>query len=283
MGPHAHEVTMGRSTVSKKFSTWADDEARREWACLRLLAEHAPGLAPRPLERFCEAGAPVIVMEKLPGQPLGGSSLTSVQHEALGHALHLLFEVPVNAALKSGVPERRLGPRDLMAHLRNALHDQIDDDACIHPDVVRRALQAARDRVSSVQDAPNPRSTAVGIADLNPANVLWDGHRCRLVDFEDGGLTTPAFDLADHLEHLSARTRNLYDEAQLSRAVGLTGDERTDLAEHRVLWAVFWLLALLPGSSAHTRNPEGTLEVQAEHVLGLIQASKDAPGAGRSP
>lgn len=274
---------MGRSTVSKKFSTWADDEARREWACLRLLAEHAPGLAPRPLERFCEAGAPVIVMEKLPGQPLGGSSLTSVQHEALGHALHLLFEVPVNAALKSGVPERRLGPRDLMAHLRNALHDQIDDDACIHPDVVRRALQAARDRVSSVQDAPNPRSTAVGIADLNPANVLWDGHRCRLVDFEDGGLTTPAFDLADHLEHLSARTRNLYDEAQLSRAVGLTGDERTDLAEHRVLWAVFWLLALLPGSSAHTRNPEGTLEVQAEHVLGLIQASKDAPGAGRSP
>jgi Ser/Thr protein kinase RdoA (MazF antagonist) len=280
MGPHMHDVTVGRSTVRKRFSIGADDEARREWACLTLLAEHAPGLAPRPIERFCEEETPVIVMEKLPGEPLGGRSLTSAQHEALGHALRRLFGVPVDAALEAGVPERRFGPRELLVHLRSAVRDPIDVDACIDPDLVRRALEAARDLLSSVQDTPGLRFSAVGIADLNPANVLWDGRRCRLVDFEDGGLTTPAFDLADHLEHIAVRPRKLYDAAQLSRAVGLTRDERSDLGEHRVMWAVFWLLALLPGSRAYVRNPEGTLEAQAGHVLDLIRVAEDLPGPG---
>jgi hypothetical protein len=59
-----HGVTVGATEVRKEFVADHEDRAEREWACLTLLAEHAPGLAPRPLRR--EDGAtPVIVMERL--------------------------------------------------------------------------------------------------------------------------------------------------------------------------------------------------------------------------
>lgn len=106
-----------------------------------------------------------------------------------------------------------------------------------------------------------------------------DGDRRGLVDFEDRGLTTPVFDLADHFEHIAVRPRDMYVAPLLVRSVGLTRDERSVLAGHRVEWAVFWLLALLPGSGVHARNAEGTLEGQAEHVLDLIEAGRDSPNA----
>jgi len=37
------------------------------------------------------------------------------------------------------------------------------------------------------------------------ANYLWDGHRIRIVDFEDAGRSDVAYELASLVEHLSAR------------------------------------------------------------------------------
>jgi Ser/Thr protein kinase RdoA (MazF antagonist) len=70
-------------------------------------------------------------------------------------------------------------------------------------EVVREALGVARAYVAA-PPVPQPRFTALGLADLNPANVLWDGRTARLVDFEDGGHSDPAYELADHVEHTSA-------------------------------------------------------------------------------
>ena len=117
---------------------------------------------------------------------------------------------------------------------------------------------------------PEPRLSAVGIADLNPANVLWDGQRCRLVDFEDGGLSDPAYELADHVEHLGSRATGVLDPAALTDAVGLDEPARARMAAYRPLWAAFWLAMLLPGNGGWRRNPPGTTEAQARHVLGLL-------------
>ena len=117
---------------------------------------------------------------------------------------------------------------------------------------------------------PDVRLTGIGIADLNPANVLWDGRAFRLVDFEDGGLTDRTFDLADHVEHLASRLHGVYPPDALAEAAGLPGHERSRLESYRRLWAIFWLLKLLPGSSGFSRNPAGTTENQARHVLALL-------------
>jgi hypothetical protein len=115
---------MGEREVHKEFVADHEAEAEREWACLTLLAEHAPGLAPRPL--------------------------TTVQTEALGAALRRLYGVPVGAVRDAGI-----GPRV-----------------------------------------------------------------ARLVDFEDGGLSDPAYELADHVEHLGSRLPSVYDARALADAVG---------------------------------------------------------------
>jgi hypothetical protein len=44
-----HHLTIGEREVRKEFVADHEAQAEREWACLTLLAEHAPGLAPRPL------------------------------------------------------------------------------------------------------------------------------------------------------------------------------------------------------------------------------------------
>jgi thiamine kinase-like enzyme len=111
---------------------------------------------------------------------------------------------------------------------------------------------------------------SIGIADLTPANVLWDGYACRLVDFEDGGLTDPAYELADHVEHLAGRLDGIYDPNALIEAVGLSAKERDRTRSYRPLWAAFWLAMQLPGNGGFARNPPGTTEAQAQHVLALL-------------
>ena len=63
-----HDLTFSATEVSKSYVSWDRGEAEREWTCLSLLADHAPGVAPRPLRRETRNGRPVIVMERLPGR-----------------------------------------------------------------------------------------------------------------------------------------------------------------------------------------------------------------------
>lgn len=277
MRTHTHHVTVGTHRVRKRFTSWQNGEADREWKCLRLLDKFAPGLAPRPLERTMEEGAPVIVMERVPGTPLSFVPLTEGQNNGLGASLRRLYDVPLDAILESGLEERRFGPNALEQYLNGAFHQAGDLSTCLDPATVEAAVTKGRCFVASALGGPKEALPVMGIADLNPANVLWDGNVCRLVDFEDGGRTCREFDLADHVEHIAARPHCVYDANLLARAVGLTEAEYQRFLAYRKLWALFWLHALLPGNSAYLRNPSGTTESQAHYVLGLLAG--DAPNA----
>jgi Ser/Thr protein kinase RdoA (MazF antagonist) len=249
-----HGLTIGATEVRKEFVADHEWEAEREWACLTLLAEHAPGLAPRPLRR--EDGAtPVIVMERIPGEPLAPRPLTTVQAQALGASLRRLYDVPVELVREAGIGPRRYGAAEHAQVMVEWLADDYDLGECHDPGLVGEALAVARDYVAA-PPVPEPRSTALGIADLNPANVLWDGRTARLVDFEDGGLSDPAYELADHVEHLGSRLPGVYDVRERMNA-------------YRPLWAAFWLAMLLPGNGGWRRNPRGTTEDQAAHFMAL--------------
>ncbi len=265
-----HDLTFTATEVHKRYVSWDRGEPDREWACLSLLAERAPGVAPRPLRRQTSDGSPVIVMERLPGEPLGGAPLTSAQTVSLGQALRQLYDVPLAAIHAAGIGERQSGPTTGARDVTEWLSEPYDLAACRDPALVSESVHAASRWLALPATLPEPRLVALGIADLNPANALWDGTTCRLVDFEDGGLTDPAYDLADHVEHLAGRLTGVFDPGALEAAVGLTDEEQARLQAYRPLWAAFWLVMLLPGNAGFRRNPPGTLEAQASHLLELL-------------
>lgn len=265
-----HDLSFTDGEVRKRYVTWDRGEADREWACLTLLAEHAAGVAPRPIRRETDGEAPVIVMERLPGTPLDGAPLTPVQTASLGAALRRMYDVPVAAIHDAGVTERLYGPTTLAGEVAGWLSEDHDLDQCLEPVLVREAVTAALGWLAEPDHLPEPVFDCIGISDLNPANVLWDGTSVRLVDFEDGGLTDPAFELADHVEHLAGRLTNTYDAETLVSAVGLTDDQRLRMSAYRPLWATFWLAVLLPGNGGFRRNPPGTSEKQARHLLSRL-------------
>lgn len=268
MQTSTHGVTLSASEVRKQFVADHEDRAEREWACLVLLAEHAPGLAPRPLRRE-DGETPVIVMERLPGSHLEPRPLTTGQTRALGASLRRMYDVPAEAVAAAGIGPRRYGAAEHAGVMREWLADDHDLGPCRDPGLVGEALEAARAYVAAPA-VPDARHVALGIADLNPANVLWDGRTMRLVDFEDGGLSDPAYELADHVEHLGSRLPGVYDAHALPAAAGLDADELERMAAWRPLWAAFWLAMLLPGNTAWRRNPPGTTEAQAEHFMALL-------------
>lgn len=267
MQTSTHGVTIGVDEVRKEFVADHEAEAEREWACLSLLAERAPGLAPRPLRRE-DGDTPVIVMERLPGEPLAGRPLTAGQTAALGAALRRLYDVPLQAVREAGIGARRGAPHQIPT-LAHWLADDHDLAECRDPVLVGEALEVARAYVAA-PGLPEARQRVLGIADLNPANVLWDGREVRLVDFEDGGLSDPAYELADHVEHLGSRLPGVYDVRALPDAVGLDAEAKERMAAYRPLWAAFWLAMLLPGNGSWRRNPRGTTEDQAAHFMALV-------------
>ena len=270
MQTHTHELTFTDTEVRKRYVTWDRGEADREWGCLTVLADHAPGVPPRPLRRETVAGAPVVVMERLPGIPLGGAPLAPSQTESLGRALRQLYSVPLDAVHDVGIAERLHGPTTLPDSLREWLSDRYDLSQCQDPELVRAAVDHSLAWLAEFDGLPTPHLVALGISDLNPTNVIWDGTTCRLVDFEDGGLTDPAYELADHVEHLAGRLGVVFTPAALVDAVRLSSAEQDRMRAYRPLWAGFWLVMLLPGNGGVRRNPPGTTEAQASHVMALL-------------
>ncbi len=265
-----HDLTFTATEVRKRYVSWDRGEADREWSCLSLLAEHAPGVAPRPLRRETEDGGPVVVMERLPGEPLGGAPLTPTQTASLGRALRQLYDVPLESVQSATISERLYGPTTHPQTVTEWLSDSYDLAQCRDPGLVASAVDAALTWLATSGSLPEPQLVALGISDLNPANILWDGETCRLVDFEDGGLTDPAYELADHVEHLAGRLAGVFAPSALVDAVTLTEPERERMHAYRPLWAAFWLAMLLPGNGGFRRNPSGTTEAQARHLLTLL-------------
>ena len=253
---HTHHLTFHGAFVTKRYQTWARGEHRREWAVLRHVQEHAPGLAPLPVEAMLDDCPPAITMLRVPGDPLTGP-LSAAQTAAVADAVTRLWAVPHHDDADLGGWSddlhfaRRLtaGPRPADGVLANAF------DAAVHwwngpdPDQLRR----------------RPAITVVGHRDPNLSNYLWDGRRVRIVDFEDSGVSDPATELAIMTEHLAWRHIGI---GELCDRFTVAGDRF--LAARRV-WAMFWLRLLLPGGPAVARNPPGAAECQARRLLNLLK------------
>lgn len=266
---HTHRLTIDEHVVRKRFISSEDSEPDREWAGLVALARDVPGLAPTPLYRTTEAGDPVIVMSRVPGVPLGDEPLTSAQVRALAAALRQLFAAPADR----DTPERAAGPSVMRSLVRQWAAHPYELALCADPELVRTALDLSREWLANDRPAIDRIADPVlAVADGNLNNLLWDGERCRLIDFEEFGVSDLAYEVADIIEHASSRLGRLLDVDALLRELILSEDQRLRLLAFRQLFATFWLVMLLPGNGGFTRNPPGSTEDQARHVLALLNA-----------
>jgi aminoglycoside phosphotransferase (APT) family kinase protein len=259
-----HDVTIEGDVVRKRYRRTDRGEPEREWAALVLLDEHASGLAPRPLAR--EAG-PTVVMSRVLGRPLD-AVLTGDQTTAMVEAYRRLFAVPV----PPGTPRRHWHPE---AFLRNNVEWIEEERTRVDlPDLVRRAIATARRwHTAPPAGIGEIRDPVVAQGDGRVDNMLWDGSRVRLVDFEGFGVGDLSFEVADLVEHISSRLPGLTDPEAVIGGFTLDRDRLERVAAYRIMLATFWLLMLLPGNPGHERNPAGSAEVQAAHLLDLLSRS----------
>lgn len=266
-----HDLSFTDTEVRKRYVEWARGEPDREWACLAILATHAPGIAPTPLRREADPdGSPAIVMSRLPGVPLGDGPYTQAQTKSLGLALRRTYAVPLETVVATGVGERIYGPSSLPGILTEWFSQDHDLSRCQDPALVEQTISVALDWLSQPDSLPPAEMLVLGVSDRKPANILWDGRTCRLVDFEDSGLSDPAYEVADLIEHIANRHAARLDPMALIDAVGLSFEQRVHVRSYQALWAGFWLAMLLPGSGAFPRHAPGTTEEQARHLLGLL-------------
>lgn len=207
-------------------------------------------------------------MRRVSGVPLQGGQLTSKHLEALGESLQQL-----HACVPLQILERMSPAGDDPATAGPKLRRRIAELSRPNEDPV---VSAAFDAASAWLDGAEATAlidyqgrAAFARGDGNLANFLFDGDHVVQVDFEDSGRGDRAADLADLVEHISARgTPDSEWKTFLSRFV-LDTSERRRLAGVRRMSSIFWLLLLLPGQPGHARNPPGALRRQAERVLSL--------------
>lgn len=261
---HTHDITVTGEVVRKCYVSWDEGEPEREWAALELLAREAPGLAPAPIGRETQDGRPVVVMSVVAGEPLG-QPVTPMQQEGLANALRRLFAVPVPRELE----ERANGPEVMRRTITEWLAEDHDLTACLDPDLVLAAKAHAVAWLGTVR-LPGVVDRVIALGDGNLDNVLWDGEVCRLIDWEEYGASDLAYEIADLVEHASSRLTRSLDVNDLLDQLQLTDEQAARVDQYRRVFACFWLTMLLPGNRGFARNPPGSTEDQARHVLALL-------------
>ena len=264
-----HDLTLGSTTVTKRYSRWSRGEPHREWRALQLVHALEPDLVPRPLD--CDLGdaAPYVTMSRVPGEPLGPDvAITPRCLDAAVEAITTLHEA-ISPETLADLPERWWGPAVGIAEIRAwAGREGARGDLAGQDPSVQEALAAGRRWVAAVPVSLTQTERPVfARADGNAGNLIWDESRVRLVDFEDSGVSDLAYEIADTVEHLSVWSDSGIAADDLLDRFALSPADQSRVGEYRRLWALFWLLMLLPGNPADGRNPAGTLERAATRLL----------------
>lgn len=225
-----HDLRRDGGLITKTYRTWQRDEHRREWATLVRLAESAPGLAPQPVAEGLDQEPPWITMTVLPGHPISGH-WTEDQLDLLAEAIQRLWQTSAEGLDSIGVHEPGYWRGLAAASIRpNDGPERIAYDRVVEW-IGSADLEALLD---------GSAAQVLGQGDPQVGNMLFDGRRIRLVDFEDAGASDLCFELANFAEHLGNRGTGL------ERLADRFPVDPARLAGCRRLLAAFWFFQLLP-------------------------------------
>lgn len=264
---NTHDIELRPDVVVKTYRLRAKDASAREWRALNVLSQYAPCLAPQPLKADLAADPPYVVMTRVAGTPVQ-EPVSAQQVEAMAEALHQIQE-SVPRTVLADLPARCGTVPEFVTDLRNAFLRS--PNLGPHP-VVAHAFGMAGQwlRRPEIDEFAAEIDPVLGTGDGNVANFLWDGTRMRVIDFEYAGRSDRTFELAEVVEHISVWCGAGIEAGQLTGFFELSPMQAARLRQCRRLLAIYWLLALLPDSPGHKRNPPGTLQRQSTRLLELL-------------
>jgi Ser/Thr protein kinase RdoA (MazF antagonist) len=182
-GAGVYAVTTSRGEFVLRVQGRQTDESSfaQQLQVLRRAAE--AGVAPAVWH--VDEGARAVVSERVPGVPMAAALADPAQRGPL------LASVVDRLRLLHTLDPSGVDERDPLAYTR-AAWEAARDRTGFPPWAV--SLAPILDAVAAVLDA-DPRR-GVSHNDVNPVNVLWDGARAWLVDWEVAGLGHPHYDIA---------------------------------------------------------------------------------------
>ena len=222
-----------------------------------------------PLRADVDGDPPMIVMSRMPGTPLRGTTMAEEQIVALAEALTKLHSAVPTEVVRTFQPAA-WGPAAAVDKARLWADKQPDlgTDPQVAEAYVVGAAWLASDGPNHLRT--NPLPPVLGSSDNNSANYLWDAaqRRVHIIDWEDSGQSDRAFEIAELIEHIS-HVDDLSDRDRVLRHVNLDDQEIVRVRDFRRLFAMGWFLMLGPSGPFAARNPVGTLEKQADRLLRL--------------
>jgi hypothetical protein len=215
--------------------------AEREWAALRLLAEHRFPRVPRPL--WVQDGRlPVIGMTLLPGTPLADTDDPLSALAGLAQLTAQLQQVPLSGLLAE------LDRIDDLDHYLRRITEVWPRQLAEHADdPLTAGMRELLDRWAASGDREilaRPDRVVLSRGDANLCNWLDAAEGVGCVDFEFAGHSTPSFDAADHLEHISAAAITDQQWQPLLPLLGVTDTNHDRFRAARRVCALRWLAIL---------------------------------------
>lgn len=237
--------------------------AEREWRALTLLSRRGKPTVPEPVWRSERPERPAIVMTYADGASLGSDPLAPPQLDALAGALTDVYAITPDAVAESFPDVVTPAPVMVTRVHRTWAELQATTDPEVAAD--RHDLFVAWRRWYSGPEPQRliaPTARAFGRGDPSLANLLWDGTRLTLLDFEYSGWTDPAFELADLVEHTQSRATPDHTWDQLIERFDLDPAARERHHAARRLMCLFW--------TARSWHHQGRFTLQAARTRHLF-------------
>lgn len=254
--------------VAKSYATGEGERTARVMAAVcAQLAVRPDGIAAVPQPIFYDDDHRLLAQQVVSGRPyseLATGDQLRTHLSAAGAALATLHRLPVFAG-----PPR-------------SLHDNLRDLAHPHPQEVAERVPGLAARIETILDALDERDRTLGPApvtlahrDLHLRQLLRDGSRVWVLDWDLAAATDPAIDLGNLTAYMATKLRPrcaaACTEALLDGYAGYAGDAATPPIARRGLYEAFTYVRLackrvrLQGADWRA-SAEGML-TRAERVL----------------
>jgi len=237
--------------------------AKHEWAALTILSCFGFDAAPEPLYYESTHG-PAVAMSLLPGDSLGGSSLSNDQIRQIADIFRGFHSIEATKPAHR-LPAVRLTVEGMLREVQERWYACMADGSS---PLRKELLTRWRGWITGPDIAllGHPSTPVFGQGDPNTTNYLWDGTCVRVVDFEYAGWSNPYYELALLVEHVQSRATTDDRWLLLEEILCPAREDRDRVHAARALVAWYWTMEFWP----HRQADNERFARQAERLLQVL-------------